>query len=221
MENNKDFPIDINSMMDSLLKELSLDNTTIELSGALKELVSISNILSDDITSISEVDYSKLSSKQKRDAVRSIFAIIEGLTYCLKQAALEFNTQLDKKLSIYEQMAINEEIARIDDSGNIKISTEFSSITSNVRFAFNVFEKVTNSEFKLKVDTADWAAFKKSIPVRHRITHPKRTSDLEITEFEISSLIKVCLWFYQSICGALFLSIRALLIRKYAKPISN
>lgn len=215
---------DLSTMLDSLIADFPPDDT-FEPVASLKQILSIMEVLEADISpsldatcavppSTLEMDCAELSGVQRRTLVRAVFALIEGITYRIKQTALELDDVLDRRLTATERMAIEEQAGRIDDSGQVKVRAEYPALVGNVRFAFNMLEKATSSEFELDVGAVGWQAFKSSISVRDRITHPKQASDLEVTATETASLITAHLWFLQSMVLALALAARGMAIRK-------
>lgn len=215
---------DLSGMLDALAKEFPSDDT-FEPVRSLKQILLIMEALEADISPIIgmrgaqqsgvqprtlEMDCAVLSAVQRRTLVRAVFAMIEGITYRIKQTALELDDVLDRRLTVTERMAINEQTGRVDDSEQVKVRKESPTLGGSVRFAFNMLEKVTCSEFELDVGEVGWGAFKESISVRDRITHPKQASDLEVKNAEIASLITAHIWFLRSLVTAMMLAIRAL-----------
>ena len=205
---------DLFAMIKSLAEELPPDDT-FEPIGSLKQILLVIEVLEADISPILDMDCAEQSGVQRRTVVRAVFALIEGLTYLIKQTALEIDDVFERRLALPERMAIKEQVARIDDRGQVQVRTEYPTVVCNVRFAFNMLEKATGSEFELDVGTVGWEALKKSISVRDRITHPKQASDLEIAESEIASLKIANMWFLRSLTTAMLLALRGMAIMRF------
>lgn len=118
---------------------------------SLREIVLILEELEADISPILEMKYSEQSALQKRAAVRAVFSLIEGLSYRLKQVAMEIDNILEHRLTEHERMMIIEEASSIDNSGKVQVNKARIGAAANVRFAFNMLAKVTGSEHNLNV----------------------------------------------------------------------
>ncbi len=121
----------------------------------------------------------------RRTYVRTVFASIEAVIYVLKQDALQYRQP--GRFSDGE-IAMLEEKTYTLDKGQVKTQTKFLPLDENFLFAIDVVSKVLKSPFKLDNKGKEWQAFKKTIDVRNRITHPKQPELLDIDDEEIEAV---------------------------------
>jgi hypothetical protein len=132
--------------------------------------------------------YTNLSGEDtpynRRACVRTAFASIEGITFFLKQAALQ--TEKAGLFCPAETALLLEESYTLDN-GRAVIQRKFLPLEQNYPFAVAMYARKMNSPFVLE-KREGWEAFKSAIEVRNRITHPKRPELLEITDEELEEV---------------------------------
>jgi len=136
-------------------------------------------------------DPSLLSNVERRLLIRSVFAFIETVSFRVKTNALLFETNA---LTPGEISLIKEEDYELADSGEVRIRNARLKLLNNFRFAFAVAAKAADVNFRLDVGGVGWQALRESIPVRDRLTHPKRLSDLIVTENEVRQAMTAFDW---------------------------
>lgn len=130
----------------------------------------------------------------RRSYIRSLFAMIEGTIYCVKE--LEFAELYSReRKDIPTLVALKETVFEINSKGEVSEKTKFVKTANNLRFIANCFKKIFGKELELNIGTSQWDNFTKAIKVRNRITHPKETTDLQITEEELLFVKDVNVWF--------------------------
>ena len=135
----------------------------------------------------------------RRQYVRAAAALIEGFTSMLKQTAL-----LNPEHFLPEElMLLREEEPSLKDNGQLHLRKRFLAIEMNVRFAFQAYAKVGGVRFSLDCSRSGWQCFKKLFSVRDRITHPKRSEDLSISDSEMSSIKKAIDFVSENHCAVL------------------
>ena len=144
------------------------------------------NVLMSDVA----IAFEKLNSEDnqfsRRTLLRSIFAFVEGVIYTLKQEILlqaKHNREFDLKPE--EMLACREEIFQVEKTGEIKSLTKYVDLLSNIRLTFKFYAKAFSIDYKLDISGGAWQSFQRSLKVRHRITHPKHKSDMNITDQEL------------------------------------
>lgn len=121
----------------------------------------------------------------RRTYVRTVFASLEAVIYVLKRAALQ-----SKEMGgfFHDEMSLLEEKSYSLAKGKVKAHDKFVRLDENFPFAIDMFSRVIGSPFTLNKASREWTAFKEAIPVRHRITHPKRPELLDISDDEIQTV---------------------------------
>ena len=151
---------------------------------AYNEAILLYDALLDDVGVFCRELATDPSQRCRRSYVRAVFAMIEGVTFCIKQMALDENGS-PKALSPAEQAMILEEGYGLDESGNVIVKNATLPTLANLRFAFGVFAKRNGSNYKLDVSGEGWQSLRRSLAVRHRLMHPKSSKDITVSKEEI------------------------------------
>jgi hypothetical protein len=129
-----------------------------------------------------------------RMLIRSMFATIEGIVYGMKQLAFAAN-RADGPLTLDELLICKEISFGQKGNGEVDGSSMRLKFESNVKFAFAVLAKVFHQSFELNTNCQAWNRLVQSVKVRNRLVHPKRSSDLELTDDELRHAIEAYQWF--------------------------
>ncbi len=160
---------------------------------SLRQIIEPLKNLIDDVRNC-EATLDKRSPHTQLSYVRSVFAMIEGTIHCVKE--LEFAEAYKQgKASIPEFVALKECGIEIKDNGKIRESDKFVPTVNNLRFMSRMFHKIFNKELDLGNGTTSWENFKKAVKIRNRVTHPKESGDLNITQEELKTIKSVNVWF--------------------------
>lgn len=143
-----------------------------------------------------EIRMEIFSQVDRRILVRSIFSYIEAVTFATK--ALVLSDPHSSKLAEGERMLASEINYELKSTGDVSIRPAKISLASNIRFTFKIFSKVFGSWTPLDTRGHEWECVQRSIKVRDRITHPKRATDLFITDAEVDEAHRAIIWFYKS-----------------------
>jgi hypothetical protein len=130
-----------------------------------------------------------------RTIVRSLFAGIEGLCYCNKQIALAAAALKNIDLTSAEVAMLREESYRLNDKGEVESIKSKLGTVPNLAFSLRMLARARGGSYQIDTTSAGWQAFKTSIRVRDRITHPKDASDLQVTKEEVGSTMNGASWF--------------------------
>ncbi len=128
-----------------------------------------------------------------RQYVRAVFAMIEGTIYVMKQLA----RNSIEKLSAAELALIAEELYDLNDKGEPIIRPNYLKLEKNIKFAFSIYAKSVGLTYTLPVHESGWNSLKQSIKLRNRLMHPKKFSDLDVTDDEFNSVVATHEWFDQ------------------------
>ncbi|MCS4168521.1 hypothetical protein [Sphingobacterium sp. BIGb0116] len=132
----------------------------------------------------------------RRTYIRSIFSCIEGTISILKDVCLKAKPQEGKRyISIEEFVLLKEASYELGNNGKAKTTTKFLKLTDNIKFTFNILNRLFNSEIDLKLGKKEWSNLLESIEVRNRITHPKNSNSFTITDEEITKCKDTISWF--------------------------
>ena len=135
----------------------------------------------------------------RRAYVRSVFAMIEGTLWVLKQTVLSAEPAPGESqpFSVAEYALLTEKTYHLRSNGSPREQPKFLRLPENLRFTFGVISKYFDPQLQLAVDTRPWEDFLESHSLRNRITHPKRPSEFEISDQEIDTCKRTTAWFYK------------------------
>lgn len=151
----------------------------------LNEVLSVLRILTDDVIQCQKVRVDQPSSFADRMWAHSTFVLIEGLTYQMRQLALDLDSLSPGLLTTSEKTKISEDSSFLDTADGIKwaIRTLAKAVGEPIPCNFN-----TDKEWKNVMLT--------SLEVRNRITHPKKSSELNLSEDEAKAIGTAGSWFF-------------------------
>jgi hypothetical protein len=135
------------------------------------------------------------SGLERRSFVRAVFAMFEGVTYALKQFALDAREQ---PFSVAEVALLNEAAYGLDQKGHPVASQAHLPFLANLRFTFAAAAKL-GGDFSLHVDGQGWQALQRALGVRHRLMHPKSLRDLQISDREVDETFTAFQWFVANV----------------------
>lgn len=135
------------------------------------------------------------SDYNRRSAVRTMFAFIEGMTFSLKAQCLVQYEQGRSKFNEAELAALRGITFGLDEGGHAKIRKIKPGLKVNAMFALRTYAKGLGPAVQIEFDGEEWQAFVNSIGVRNRITHPKSVEELSISYDEIRNLARGIRWF--------------------------
>lgn len=133
----------------------------------------------------------------RRAYIRSIFAMIEGSVWVLKQIVLHAPVQEGhvKRLSAAEYALLSDKTYELKSNGQPKEQTKYLKLPDNFRFTFNVLKKYFKADLDLGIGTVAWNNFLEAQKIRNRITHPKTSEEFEVSNSEIAVCKETCSWF--------------------------
>lgn len=136
-----------------------------------------------------------LAQWKRRSFVRAFIALVEFDTYNRKQRVLYLQDHGHGKFRTAELVLLREIQPEIDDTGKVKEKKKYLRLIDNYRFAIRMFCKATGIEFELPTNNDGWTAFKDTVDLRNRITHPKNISEVEISDEQFQRAVTAYKWF--------------------------
>jgi hypothetical protein len=137
----------------------------------------------------------------RRTFVRTVFAVIEGVTSYMKTTALS-KIPADN-LTPAETAMLREESFTLDNRGRVQVQPKFVPLDANLRFAFSMFGRAIDREIAVDASGSEWSQFKAAIAVRNRLVHPRWLDDLEVSLEEVLYAGSTLNWTMRVLCGAL------------------
>jgi hypothetical protein len=147
-----------------------------------------------------------------RTFIRSFFAMVEGVTFTLKQAAFEVGKVYKYSFTPAEIAAITERSPKIQN-GKVIEDTMKVSLQENLKFSFSVFARVFEVQCELDTSTHGWQSLRQAIKLRDGLMHPKSLSDLQPFK-DFKTVTEAYKWFKQQYTTAMIEASRIIDLKK-------
>lgn len=135
----------------------------------------------------------KDEGSNRRGLIRNIHAAIEGVAWAYRGHVQMVSKSMDM-LTEHENVALSEIVIQVTDQGKISTQPRFISLIAMVRLITRIAIRI-NPTLSAGFETSDWENFRSSVLVRNRLTHPKCSSDLQVSDAEIAGTIDAFFWF--------------------------
>lgn len=137
-------------------------------------------------------DTASLAPSQRRGLIRAIFAHVEACTYLMRLEILETAAE---KLPAHVVMALRELQIELRPNGEVSAKALKAKSMSLLRLTFATYSKVVPGLEHPLCAGPGFEALANSVKVRDRLTHPKVSEDLTVTDSEILTTIQGFCWF--------------------------
>lgn len=119
----------------------------------------------------------------RREAIRTIFAAIEGVAWVYREHVRTAARELGDMTPLLD-FALQEKTYAVNERGDVTEQIRFIPLAAMIRLITQVAER---SCPRLKVDFGHkgWSNLKLAISVRNRLVHPKTIEDLTITKGDL------------------------------------
>jgi len=134
----------------------------------------------------------------RRTICRTIFSIFEAMNGLLKEKAIEAACSADKKsrsITRIELLLGND--WRILKDGKLEKQPLRPPFLNYTAFILRALAEESNAEPTFFSDSG-WNDFKKAVEVRHRLTHPQKNTDMNVSDAELTSLHEAVCWYYNA-----------------------
>ena len=152
--------------------------------------------LADDVEKAHALLKDDDSQFHRRGYVRTLFAYLEGVTYWMRQNAIDIDKIILKRggsIDWDRHTLLGEEVPTIADNGKIQRRRQKASFKG--RFAFSVrayAEIVCCSE---DIFGPGWQRLLEAVELRDRLMHPKQSADIIVSDEDISACSNGYRWF--------------------------
>jgi hypothetical protein len=136
---------------------------------------------------------------------RSLFSMIEGISYRIRQILIQRHHEKKISLSIDQFIALSEYSIEINYNGTLKKNQKYYHFENLFRFTYKTYcENYNKSDILDRYISDDrYNLFKKALKIRNRVTHPKNGTDVFISGSEIILFESVWKWFEEFIFDVL------------------
>ena len=159
------------------------------------------DLLADDAIATYERIAIEDTQLNRRNYVRALFAFYDGALSDLREQTAQLMItffELKGEWKIHELSPLMDDRGRLANNGKLTIEPNRLPFKELVAYTFKKYAELTKSELDVLSDNG-WNEFKKSIKIRHRITHPKFHSDVDISDEELDSLEAGRIWWDSTI----------------------
>lgn len=162
---------------------------------------SFERLLLEDV-SAAETRLAKADTQgHRRDMVRTLFAAIEGMSWVYREHVRSLLITLDL-LTPSADMALRERSFTITERGDILEQQRFVTLPSIIRLTTRQAQLIA-PECNIDVSQPGWQAFKATIDVRNRITHPKTITDLIVETIDLDQTRLGFFWLLGSMAAVM------------------
>ena len=177
---------------------------------AVIEFQTLSEVLHEDVNLSRKAYFDAPSQTAARTLIRSVFALLEGQTYRLKQWALARYRQTGQITDAGELTLLEEVAFDLNDKGKITRRNARIRTGANVRFAFEAIARAHGYRYEFDANELGWGAFNQALATRHRLTHPKSANDLHVEGDEVIVALAAVEWFQHSSMSLLIEAVRVM-----------
>jgi hypothetical protein len=128
----------------------------------------------------------------RRSYVRAVFAAVEGITHGMKRVVLHVCKHWPCRLDANEVERLMD--TEIDQRG--KSRKRFLSFRDNITFVFRMFAKVHGFDCEADFRCKGWSALLEAAEIRNRVTHPKCSRDLDLSDDDLAKIREAAEWYF-------------------------
>lgn len=141
----------------------------------------------------------------RRDAVRTMFAAIEGVAWICREYVRTTAKALDVLDPILE-MALLEQTYFVSDRGKVKTQTRYIAFTAMFKLVSKICEEISSSFF-VDFTAYGWNCVLESIEIRNKLMHPKSFEDLNVSVDDLTKANIAFRWMVQN-CAQMMEAVR-------------
>ena len=135
----------------------------------------------------------------RRTIVRTAFARIEATSCVLRRfARLSLLIQACKslKLDLTTLELLTDAEAVLSNTGKTTLQRRRQPMVHHLAFTLRALAEVAEEDADKFFHDNGWSEFQKAVRIRHRLTHPKTSADLHVTDADLRSFRKAGEWFF-------------------------
>lgn len=131
----------------------------------------------------------------RRALVRALFAHVEATLFHMKRLTLLGDTYfLTDNLTDVEKAALSETSFDVTRAGKVREQDRGIPLRSNLRLAFRYYCRLFVPNWSPDIQAPGWKDLLTAIGIRNRVTHPKTTESIHITDEEYATVTSAQAW---------------------------
>lgn len=166
---------------------------------AVEQLKSVYRILSADMDAAVAYSANHSNPFAHRTVVRTLFSLIEGLAFQMRQVTVASLTPHAGSLTVGELVLLREERYNLNAKGEPEASENFQKFLPNLLFTIRSYGKIHGATFQADTSANGWNAMRHAVRLRNRITHPKSVADLTLSDRDQMYLIDAAAWWKKTL----------------------
>lgn len=139
------------------------------------------------------------SQASRRELVRTTFAAIDGISWAYRETISSAAKNLGL-LTIDEDAALSETTWQVSDSGKLTNQTRFIQMLSAIRLATRIALRI-DAAIEVDFNGHGWQKMQSAQKIRNRVTHPKKSADLDITPADLETCAAAFDWLVEADLG--------------------
>jgi hypothetical protein len=173
---------------------------TLERTAIQEDWIRLEEALNGDAVDSFKVAIKDPTPMNKRTFARAVFAYVEGMAHLMRQNALALHKASYIKYEPAELALLKEESYWLDDQGRVEKRPERRiGLRRMLRFSVAMFARFFDPAYTLDCSGDGWRRFCEASEIRHRVTHPKSGTALDITNEEIGVTWSAFTWIHDQL----------------------
>lgn len=160
---------------------------------AVVQLKAVWAILNSDLDAALAHGRQANTSYAQRALVRAHFALVEALSYQLRQISIA-SLEGTNFLTSVELALLKEERYSVDEKGRPKTTEQYLTFPQSLLFSIRCYVKNHGAEFQPDLSGSGWNAMRKATEIRNRVTHPKSAESLELSDDDLRNFVAAAAW---------------------------
>lgn len=173
-----------------------------------------------DAQSSLEEAFQTKSPRHKRNAVRAVFAFIDGC-HNFVRGHVESQASAYKHLYAISDLAVlREESPYVDERGNVKTRQLKVPLITSIKALVKLLEKNDVAKHEVDLTHSGFFALARAIEIRNRVVHPKNAEELDLSNEDMQLVAQAFNWYLAFALRIGHASSEALesLIKSFKKP---
>jgi hypothetical protein len=160
--------------------------------------MAMADVLSADASRTLDLLFENDSPQLRRQLFRDHFAAMEGTAFGFKEAVLSGYDLKHVELSLAELALTREETYELENGGAALVKSARLRFAPNFLFALRMLAKMLGREWVPPTDDHRWGSLQRAARVRDRLMHPKRLTDLDVTDEDLLALAEGYDWYWRA-----------------------
>jgi hypothetical protein len=151
-------------------------------------------VIEEDVDTAIEILDKVDTSYNRRVFVRNYYSFIEGMLHFFRHEVIAKANKEDGTLTNAELAVLKEETYTVTGNGRIQTQTKHLTFEQSFRLTVQYYFADVIDQVPVNYGDGGWKAMLDGLEIRNRVTHPKYTSELSISNKELDTVKKAKQW---------------------------